>query len=174
MNIKELAEGINQLRIVPRLGLLYLFYMIGQTYFWYFALMVPMVEQTAVVGGGKATSAVEAAGHIINSVHTSEEERAQAKVIKQKMVMQLSLIQTEIMRVRASHRSWFVAGARPFLLWICGPGFLFSFVVNPLLQWMMSDVGAPEMPTDITMELTLAMLDLAGLRTIEKLQGFSK
>ena len=35
---------------------------------------------------------------------------------------------------------------------------------------MMPDVGAPEMPTDIMMELTLAMLGLAGLRTVEKLQ----
>ena len=35
-------------------------------------------------------------------------------------------------------------------------------------------MGAPEMATDIMMELTLAMLGLAGLRTVEKLQGFSK
>ena len=122
----------------------------------------------------KATDPIEAVGNIIDSVHTSDEERAQAEIIKQKIAMQPSLIQAEIMRVQASHRNWFVAGARPFLLWICGLGFLFSFVVNPLLQWMMPDVGAPEMPTDIMMELTLAMLGLAGLRTAEKLQGFSK
>lgn len=121
-----------------------------------------------------ATGPIEAVGNIIDSVHTSDEERAHAEILKQKIAMQPSLIQAEIMRVQASHRNWFVAGARPFLLWICGLGFLFSFVVNPLLQWMMPDVGAPEMPTDIMMELTLAMLGLAGLRTVEKLQGFSK
>ena len=54
MNIRELAEAINHLRIVPRLGLLYLFYITGQTYSWYFELMVPTVEQTAVVGGVSA------------------------------------------------------------------------------------------------------------------------
>lgn len=54
MNIKELAEGINHLRIVPRLGLLYLFYITGQTYSWYYELMMPTLEQTAVVGGVSA------------------------------------------------------------------------------------------------------------------------
>ena len=122
----------------------------------------------------KAISGAEALGNIADKLFTSDDERAQAEIIKQKIAMQPSLIQAEIMRVQASHRNWFVAGARPFLLWICGLGFLFSFFVNPLLQWMMPDAGAPEMPTDIMMELTLAMLGLAGLRTVEKLQGFSK
>ena len=122
----------------------------------------------------EAISGVEAIGNIFDELLTSDDERAQAEIIKQKIAMRPSLIQAEIMRVQASHRSWFVAGARPFLLRICGLGFLFSFFVNPLLQWMMPDVGAPEMPTDIMMELTLAMLGLAGLRTVEKLQGFTK
>ena len=122
----------------------------------------------------KAISGVEAVGNVVDQLFNSDEERTQGDILKQKIAMQPSLIQAEIMRVQASHRNWFVAGARPFLLWICGLGFLFSFVVNPLLQWMMPDVGAPEMPTDIMMELTLAMLGLAGLRTVEKLQGFSK
>ena len=54
MNIERFAESINQLRIVPRLGLLYLFYITGQTYSWYYELIVPSVEQTAVVGGVSA------------------------------------------------------------------------------------------------------------------------
>jgi len=38
----------------------------------------------------------------------------------------------------------------------------------------MPDAGAPELPLDVMMELTLAMLGLAGLRTVEKLKGLTK
>ena len=88
--------------------------------------------------------------------------------------MQPSMMQAEIMKVQANHRSSFVAGARPFLMWVCGLGFLFAFVINPILQWIAPQLGAPELPLDAMLELTLAMLGLAGLRTVEKLKGKSQ
>jgi hypothetical protein len=124
--------------------------------------------------GGAAATPIDALGKIIDEVYTSDEEKTQGELLKQKLAMKPALVQAEIMRVQATHRSDFVAGARPFLLWVCGLGFLFAFVINPILQWIIPDVGAPEMPVDIMMELTLAMLGLAGLRTVEKLKGFAK
>jgi hypothetical protein len=59
-------------------------------------------------------------------------------------------------------------------MWVCGLGFLFAFVINPILEWIVPEVGAPVLPLEVMMELTLAMLGLAGLRTVEKLQGKSK
>jgi hypothetical protein len=85
--------------------------------------------------------------------------------------MKPALLQAEISRVQAGHRSIFVAGARPFLMWVCGLGFLFAFVINPVLQWLAPELGSPELPLDAMLELTLAMLGLAGLRTVEKLNG---
>jgi hypothetical protein len=38
----------------------------------------------------------------------------------------------------------------------------------------MPEIGAPELPIDVMMELTLAMLGLAGLRTVEKIKGVAK
>lgn len=117
---------------------------------------------------------IAAVGNIIDQVFTSDDERAQADIIKQKLAMKPALVQAEISKVQAQHRSTFVAGARPFLMWVCGLGFLFAFVVNPLLQWIAPELGSPELPLEAMMELTLAMLGLAGLRTVEKLQGASK
>jgi hypothetical protein len=48
---------------------------------------------------------------------------------------------------------------------------LFAFVINPILQWVAPELGSPELPLDAMLELTLAMLGLAGLRTVEKLNG---
>ena len=66
-----------------------------------------------------------------------------------------------------------VAGARPFILWVCGVGLAFSFLVNPIVQWI-TDKPGPELPLGMMMELVLGMLGLAGLRTVEKLTGVAK
>ena len=127
---------------------------------------------SSLFGGGSAVAQpIEAIGNIIDSVFTSDEERAQGELLKQKLAMQPSMMQAEIMKVQANHRSTFVAGARPFLMWVCGLGFLFAFVINPILQWIAPELGSPDLPLDAMLELTLAMLGLAGLRTVEKLNG---
>jgi len=127
---------------------------------------------SSLFGGGSAVAQpIEAIGNIIDSVFTSDEERAQGELLKQKLAMKPALMQAEINKVQAGHRSTFVAGARPFLMWVCGMGFLFAFVINPILQWIAPELGSPELPLDAMLELTLAMLGLAGLRTVEKLNG---
>lgn len=87
--------------------------------------------------------------------------------------------QLEINKEQAKHKSVFVAGARPFLLWVCGFAFAWQFVLQPMGTWVVLVVGVklPPLPTlDIgpLMSLTLGMLGLGGLRTYEKRLGVSK
>lgn len=121
-----------------------------------------------------AAEPIEAVGNVVDKLFTSDEERDIAEQVKIKLLQQPALVQAEINKVQAQHRSTFVAGARPFLMWVCGLGFLFAFVINPIIQWLAPEVGAPELPLDVMLELTLAMLGLAGLRTVEKLKGVAK
>ena len=127
------------------------------------------------LSGGKAVAQpIEAVGNVLDALFTSDDERLDKEIIKQRLAQQPALAQAEITKVQAQHRSRFVSGARPFLMWVCGLGFLFSFVINPVLQWLLPEIGVPVLPLEVMMELTLAMLGLAGLRTVEKLQGTSK
>ena len=91
---------------------------------------------------------------------------------------QISLAQAETNKIEASHRSVFVSGWRPFLGWCSGFGFAWVFVVSPVAQWVLALQGInlvlPQLQTDVLMELTLAMLGLAGLRTWEKSKGLTK
>ena len=125
-------------------------------------------------GGRAVAEPIEAVGNVLDALFTSDDERLDKELIKQRLAQQPALAQAEITKVQAQHRSTFVAGARPFILWVCGFGFLFSFVINPIIQWIHPEAGSPVLPLEVMMELTLAMLGLAGLRTIEKLQGKSK
>jgi len=117
---------------------------------------------------------VEAVGDVLDELFTSKEEKLTLETVKQRLAQKPQLAQTKVNEVQAAHRSIFVAGARPFLMWVCGFGFLFAFVINPLLTWLFPDMGKPELPLAVMLELTLAMLGLAGLRTVEKLKGVSK
>ena len=127
------------------------------------------------LSGGKAVAEpIEAVGNVLDALFTSDDERLDKGIIKQRLAQQPALAQAEITKVQAQHRSTFVAGARPFLMWVCGLGFLFAFIINPILAWLMPEGGVPILPLKVMMELTLAMLGLAGLRTVEKLQGKTK
>ena len=119
-----------------------------------------------------AAEPITAIGNVVDSLFTSDEERLDKAIIKQRLAQQPALVQAEIGKVQASHRSTFVAGARPFLMWVCGVGFLMAFVINPIMQWC--GLKLVILPVEVMMELTLAMLGLSGLRTLEKLKGVSK
>jgi hypothetical protein len=127
---------------------------------------------TKLIGGNIAETAKEVADVIDKFIETPD-EKAAFKTVMAKMAQEPGLAQVELNKVSAGHRSVLVAGARPFLLWVCGVGLAFSFIVNPVIQWITGTPG-PELPTGIIMELVIAMLGLAGLRTAEKMVGVSK
>lgn len=128
--------------------------------------------------GGPAIDAVSAVGNAFDQLFTSDEERAQAAFLMEKIRQKPQILQAEINRIEASHRSLFVAGWRPFIGWVCGMGFLWAFLLHPLFEWVIVlkglDVVAPDIVTDNMMELVLALLGLGTLRSIEKMTGRSK
>lgn len=122
---------------------------------------------------GSSAKPIEAVFKGIDSLVTSDEERAAAELIKLKAMQEPGKLQIELNKIEASHRTIFVAGWRPAIGWICAVGLAFPFLINPILQWSSSSLG-PDLPVDALMELVLAMLGLAGLRTFEKIQGRAK
>ena len=123
--------------------------------------------------GGSITETAKGVADVVDKFVETPDEKAAFKTVMAKLAQEPGLAQVELNKIGAAHRSVFVAGARPFLLWVCGVGLAFSFIVNPVIQWITGDPG-PELQTGIMMELVIAMLGLAGLRTAEKMVGVSK
>jgi len=121
-----------------------------------------------------AAEPIDAIGNVVDSLFTSDDERLSHEEVKLRLMQKPQLAQAEINKVQAASRSTFVAGARPFLMWVCGVGLGMAFIVNPLLEYFMPGDGIINVPLEQMMELTLAMLGLATLRTVEKLNGVSK
>lgn len=120
--------------------------------------------------GEEVAKPVEAVGDMFDKLFTSDEERAIAAAAMEKLRQNPYLIQAEINKVAASHKSWFVAGGRPALLWVTAMGWLMEFVANPIFQMFAGRKF--EMPVDQMVWLTGAVLGIYGtLRTVEKVRG---
>ena len=94
------------------------------------------------------------------------------------MAGKLAEVQAKINEAEASHRSVFVAGWRPFIGWVCGIGLGYAVFLEPLLRFTFTvkgwEVDFPEINTNVTMQVLLGMLGLAGARSYEKKNKLTK
>lgn len=78
----------------------------------------------------------------------------------------------------AGSTSLFVAGWRPFIGWVCGSAFAYTFVLQPVLVVLFAATGHP-VNKDILANLDFSqiqpvlygMLGLGAMRTYEKVKG---
>lgn len=120
-----------------------------------------------------SSSPIEAIGNVFDKLFTSDDERAKSAIILEKLRQHPKELQVAINKIEASHRSIFVAGGRPFIIWVCGIGLFFTFIVNPIFQWLTGELG-PNLPMDHIIDLVYALLGLGALRTVEKFGGKTK
>ena len=127
----------------------------------------------------QATEPIEAVGNMLDQLFTSDKERLDKKAVLARIAQQPALVQSEINKVEAAHKSVFVAGWRPFIGWVCGLAFLYNFVLRDIMVWalMLSRADTPPPPVlhiDVLTTILYALLGLGGMRTFEKLQGRAK
>lgn len=86
--------------------------------------------------------------------------------------------QTEINKVEAQSSSVFVAGWRPAVGWVCVSGLAWSFLLAPVSGYAAALAGnktpLPSVNTDQLFQLLLALLGMAGWRTLEKVKGVAR
>lgn len=138
--------------------------------------------------GGTAAQPIEALGNVFDKVFTSDDERLKAQAVLDKIAMQPTLLQNEINKIEASHRSVFVAGWRPFIGWVCGSALAYNFIFRDLLVWLMYVYGQPCVGEQLVgctplppalqmaelMSVLMGLLGLGTLRTFEKIKGKAK
>ena len=111
-----------------------------------------------------------------------KEKRAKAERDIEKQLTnslaKIDLAQLDINKTEAGHRSVFVAGWRPFIGWSCGIALCYSYVVQPILVFILAQTGylveLPRMDLGEMMPVLMGMLGLGGLRTFEKFKKVSK
>ena len=97
----------------------------------------------------------------------------------EKQAHELALAQIEVNKAEASSGSVFKGGWRPFIGWVCGIAFLYHFVLQPLLLFMIVVVGVqlptlPEFDMGTLLTVLGGLLGLGSLRTFEKTRGVTR
>lgn len=127
----------------------------------------------SLFGMGEVAKPIAAIGNVFDQLFTSDEERASAEAVMEKIRQHPHILQAEINKIEASHRSVWVAGWRPAIGWVCAISLSFPFLINPILQWSTGMPG-PELPIEAMISLVMSLLGLGGLRTFEKLKRLTK
>lgn len=129
--------------------------------------------------GGSAAKPVEAFGNALDSLFTSDEERLDKKALIERIKQRPMEMQNAINLAQVQHRSVFVAGARPFIMWVCGVALAWHFMLYDILTWAAA-IWAPELTppqltgTEALTTVLLSLLGLGGLRTVEKAKGLTR
>ena len=86
--------------------------------------------------------------------------------------------QAEINKIEAAHKSLFVAGWRPSIGWTCSLGLFWHFLGQHFAGFVLalidSTVQLPTIDSGDLLELTMALLGMAGLRSWEKSRGIAR
>jgi hypothetical protein len=90
--------------------------------------------------------------------------------------IKLQLAQIAVNQEEAKSSSLWVAGWRPGVGWICAVALAYAAVLEPVLRFVaqvaFGYAGAfPAIDTNITMQILLGMLGIAGLRSYDKRNG---
>ena len=89
-----------------------------------------------------------------------------------------ALAQVETNKAEAASNNVFVAGWRPFIGWVCGSAFAYSFVLQPMIVAVCTLMGVsfdssklPVLNISQMMPVLLGMLGLGAMRSFDKSQG---
>ena len=105
-----------------------------------------------------------------------EEMRERGNIAELNAYVQLIMAQINVNLEQAKSKDWKVAGARPFIIWVCGFGLAFQYLLHPLFIWLWafaSMTGTPPPPMDMSvmMPLLLGLLGLGSMRSYDKKNG---
>lgn len=137
--------------------------------------MVNPIAAVPIVG-----DLIEGVGHVIDEVHTSDEERLDKRALLMRIRQLPQLKELEERIAFARHPSVFVAGGRPFVIWVAGFGVGFNVIGVALLNWIGAMWGGTEfIPIDKLDWTELGVLaGLAGgtsfVRHLDKLKGVAR
>tara|TARA_R110002012_G_scaffold49500_2_gene128098 strand:+ start:140 stop:553 length:414 start_codon:yes stop_codon:yes gene_type:complete len=135
---------------------------------------------TKLLGG----DLVKNVGGIIDSLHTSQEEKDNAKIKLKEIEAQLNKAQTDINLADAKSTATGLSGLlqriwRPLIGVSCSLAIFWEFVLKQFIVFFLAvfeieTLPLPTLDMGVLMPLVMSLLGMAGLRTYEKQKGISK
>ena len=123
-------------------------------------------------------SVVGIAGSVLNKFVADKNLKMKLEHELKTQLQTANLAQIEVNKIEAASKSWFVAGWRPSVGWVCSLAMLYHFIIAPMIQFAIGIAGIqvdlPEFEFSQLSTILMAMLGMAGLRTYEKKEKVTK
>lgn len=114
----------------------------------------------------------------LDGLFTSDEERSTARLRLISEMNKPHILQAMTTLKEAAHPSWFVAGWRPAIGWICAFGLAYQFLIMPfaalIAHFANLHADLPALDDGALMTMTMTLLGMGGLRTVEKFKGVAR
>ncbi len=127
-----------------------------------------------LLGGGL----VDSVGKIVDELHTSDEEKAQAKIKLKELDNALNKAQTDINLADAKSTAKGIGGMmqrswRPLIGMSCALAIFWEFVLKQFIVFFLAvfeveTLDLPSLDMSVLMPLVMSLLGMATLRTYEK------
>lgn len=126
---------------------------------------------------------------LIDSLYTSDSEKAKAQMKLQELAQKgdlaelnahVSLLKGQMdINKEEAKGNWFQAGWRPFVGWVCGIALAYVAILEPILRFVAKVFFGytgefPVIDTTLTMQVLIGMLGLGVYRMREKEKGVAK
>lgn len=117
---------------------------------------------------------------VINRIwpDATETEKAKIQQVTAEMQAEYTLLlgQLKINALEATNQRVFISGWRPFIGWICGVSLMYAGLIEPIARFIAMVIyhyigPFPVIDTNLTLQILLGLLGLAGMRTFEKNKG---
>jgi hypothetical protein len=135
------------------------------------------------------TTLLPLVGKVLDKVIPNAEEREKAKaeialrIAENEMELLKTLAevdkgQLEINKMEAQSAHFYVAGARPTVLWICNIALAWMYILQPMIQTILYWCGKVPTPGQLDtagiMGLTASILGFGGMRMFESIKGVER
>ena len=126
------------------------------------------------------SAAFDLGGKVIDRVFPDPAKKAEAALellkLQQSGELQQIAGQMDINKAEATNPNMFVAGGRPFIIWVCGFALAMNYLVSPMFTWISSWITNgkpgpfPLIDTTTMLPILMGLLGLGAYRTYEKTQ----
>ncbi len=130
-----------------------------------------------LLGGGLVGSV----GKIVDELHTSQEEKDNAKIKLKEIEAQLNKAQSDINLADAKSTATGIGGImqrswRPLIGMSCALAIFWEFVFKQFLMFIIAvfeieTLPLPSLDMSVLMPLVVSLLGMAGLRSLDKIKG---
>jgi hypothetical protein len=127
---------------------------------------------------------VKSVGGIIDSLHTSQEEKDNAKIKLKEIEAQINKTQSDINLADSKSVAGGISGMlqrswRPLIGMSCALAIFWEYVLKQFLMFIIATFNLetaplPELDVGTLMPLVISLLGMSGIRSFEKFKGISK